>query len=189
VQSSCELHAPPPFPLTPRSFYFPHWPGSETIGALMGSLFRKLIAYCSNVDGRLLKWMDNAILDTWIKAVVSNPSLCQVDAIPHSCFSALSPTAGNPKLLAIRLHQEWWALLSQLLWDQAFAMLSKQAHTLWLPPIIRGSPTMPSITHEQLNTGLPVVLLTGTTSTRVLLSGGLIKERRKSAPNTYVCDC
>jgi hypothetical protein len=69
--------------------------------------------------------MDNAILDTWIEAVASNPSLFQVDAIPHSRFSAISPIDGNPKLLAIRLHQEW-ALLSQLLWDQAFATLQKQ---------------------------------------------------------------
>jgi hypothetical protein len=115
---------PPRFLRLPDPFTFPIGLVMKP-SALTGSLFHELIAYCSNVDGHLLKWLDNAILDTWFEAVAANPSLFQVDAIPHSCFAAFSPTAGNPKLLAIHLHQEW-VLLSQLLLDQAFAMLSKQ---------------------------------------------------------------
>jgi hypothetical protein len=69
-------------------------------------------------DG-LTKWLDNVMLDTWLQAAANDPTAFAVPAFTHSHFVSSFP-ATNVFALSIRLHQEW-SLLSQLIWDHAFA--------------------------------------------------------------------
>jgi hypothetical protein len=115
--------------LLPRFLRFPY-PMTLPTGlvmrpsALTGTLFREILSYFNLVNAQTIRWLENAILDTWFAAVAANPTLFQVDAITHTQFLSLSPPTGNAQLLAIRLHQEW-ALTSQLLWDHSFASVAK----------------------------------------------------------------
>jgi hypothetical protein len=66
------------------------------------------------------KWLDNALLDAWIQAAANNPSEFAVPVFfPRALRLAAFPATNN-FALSIRLHQEW-SLLSQLVWDHAFA--------------------------------------------------------------------
>jgi hypothetical protein len=143
-RAATHRHENASYMLLPRFLRMPA-PATLPIGLVMrpsamtGALFRQLVSYCINAtNSKTVQWLDNALLDTWFAAVAANPDLFQVDAIPHSVFISIASPLSDPRLLGIRLHQEW-ALLSQILWDHSFAnvpkgnptgMLTRYAETL-----------------------------------------------------------
>lgn len=115
----------PGFLLAPRFLRFP-------ISALLpvglvinpkditSEAFRLLVTALSapSADGAT-KWIDNALADAWLRAAATDPDAFAVPMFAHSLIVTVF-TDDFPSALSIRLHQEW-ALLSQLIWDQALA--------------------------------------------------------------------
>jgi hypothetical protein len=82
---------------------------------------RELVAFCGK-DSSMhnTTWMANGILETWLAAASNDPNAFAVTVKPHDQLTDVMSCSASSKMADIRLFLEW-SMLSQFLWDQAFA--------------------------------------------------------------------
>ena len=79
-----------------------------------------LLADMVGEERKTMAWLNNAYFTTWLKAVKSDPDAFCVQAVTHSQLNTLFPETAPAAAISWRRHLEW-AILSQYIWDHAFA--------------------------------------------------------------------
>jgi hypothetical protein len=115
--------------LLPRFLRFPH-SVFLPVGLVMRPAamdlpkLRELVALCGK-DSSMhnTTWMANGILETWLAAAAKDPAAFAVTVQPQNQLTDIMSRSASSKMADIRLFLEW-SMLSQFLWDQAFAASS-----------------------------------------------------------------